>query len=418
MCLKRSRKGRGHACRQRQSGRKTKNSIAFSATTPAHIIAAIIEKKQRHSDVSNYLEDDEDDDPRLQKMYTRVEDISRDGRRIKVDFIKDLGRSEPEMGEGGDSDDQLYWMSEDWEPYMDATDPDEEGDQCSDMAEPKASDHVVVTSVLRKHYLSSVGLDNPLLVWVGRPERPGYCNEYLNEYIRWEGCGNVSMLPCMSALMTKWNGSFFDRISLKLLGLGVDMGHEDGTNCNKKVPHRQQLLQYGWYPSTVDTPETACTEEALVQYSALMSRTKVSPHGYYQALETLTDPLGLDVPPVCLHLQFSSSVANKIPKSHYKVFLCILRQHGYIRLMKDAGHDTTGPGELAVACPACPHPNINLPEGWESADPSQKFLYCLFLAMDANFRLKNRNHGRLPSDIELFNGLAYFVKTGPYMDYV
>lgn len=34
-----------------------------------------------------------------------------------------------------------------------------------------------------------------------------------------------------------------------------------------------------------------------------------------------------------------------------------------------AGASATGQGELAVECPACPHPGRNLPEGWESAGP-------------------------------------------------
>ena len=31
------------------------------------------------------------------------------------------------------------------------------------------------------------------------------------------------------------------------------------------------------------------------------------------------------------------------------------------------GAIATAQGELAVECPACPHPGRNLPEGWESA---------------------------------------------------
>lgn len=42
------------------------------------------------------------------------------------------------------------------------------------------------------------------------------------------------------------------------------------------------------------------------------------------------------------------------------------------------GHDECGvqgtrPGELAVICPACPHPGINLPEGWEDAPVEQRY---------------------------------------------
>ena len=33
------------------------------------------------------------------------------------------------------------------------------------------------------------------------------------------------------------------------------------------------------------------------------------------------------------------------------------------------GAEGTQEGELAVECPACPHPGRNLPEGWEDAPP-------------------------------------------------
>jgi hypothetical protein len=52
----------------------------------------------------------------------------------------------------------------------------------------------------------------------------------------------------------------------------------------------------------------------------------------------------------------------------------------HLKLLKRAGRghdpagiDATKPGQCAVECPACPHPNRNLPEGWESATPEQRY---------------------------------------------
>lgn len=52
----------------------------------------------------------------------------------------------------------------------------------------------------------------------------------------------------------------------------------------------------------------------------------------------------------------------------------MVRMWRHLHLLKRGGraHDPTGaqgtaPGELAVLCPACPHPNINLPPDWRSA---------------------------------------------------
>ena len=46
----------------------------------------------------------------------------------------------------------------------------------------------------------------------------------------------------------------------------------------------------------------------------------------------------------------------------------------HLKMLKRAGRghdpdgvDATQPGQLAVVCPACPHPDRNLPAGWEDA---------------------------------------------------
>ena len=36
------------------------------------------------------------------------------------------------------------------------------------------------------------------------------------------------------------------------------------------------------------------------------------------------------------------------------------------------GIDGTKPGELAVECPACPRPGVNLPKDWADAPENQK----------------------------------------------
>jgi hypothetical protein len=43
-----------------------------------------------------------------------------------------------------------------------------------------------------------------------------------------------------------------------------------------------------------------------------------------------------------------------------------------------AGAAGTSEGELAVECPACPHPDRNLPDGWELAGPLMYVLSLVF----------------------------------------
>ncbi|PPQ82319.1 LOW QUALITY PROTEIN: hypothetical protein CVT25_008447 [Psilocybe cyanescens] len=87
------------------------------------------------------------------------------------------------------------------------------------------------------------------------------------------------------------------------------------------------------------------------------------------------------------------------------------------------GHDVTGvagttPGGLAVKCPSCPHPGINLPADWETVSKEMKFLYTMIICMDANFRLKNQLVSNYSQDPGLGIGLVYMVPREPYETYV
>lgn len=37
------------------------------------------------------------------------------------------------------------------------------------------------------------------------------------------------------------------------------------------------------------------------------------------------------------------------------------------------GVQTTALGDLAMSCPACPQPGVNLPDGWEDTPEEQKY---------------------------------------------
>ena len=66
----------------------------------------------------------------------------------------------------------------------------------------------------------------------------------------------------------------------------------------------------------------------------------------------------------------------------------------HLRMLKRGGRsydatgiDGTSPGELAVLCPACPIPSVNLPPNWESAG---KDLEYMNMRPESNFLLKRR----------------------------
>lgn len=115
-------------------------------------------------------------------------------------------------------------------------------------------------------------------------------------------------------------GSSFDDVTLRDLGLVVQLGHADGGACSRpQLPrsdfcvievngqHRvdlrfcgcdeagaagsraQQLLRRGLYPATDHEPHTIFTYCLLEHYHLQSLQGKVSMYNYYQTLERLTD---------------------------------------------------------------------------------------------------------------------------------
>jgi hypothetical protein len=97
------------------------------------------------------------------------------------------------------------------------------------------------------------------------------------------------------------------------------------------------------------------------------------------------------------------------------------------------GIAATKPGECAVLCPACPQPGLNLKFGWELKPNERRyvkiylslllliflrFLYRLFLALDANFRLKRRNVSSEEADPSFSDSWSYFVSESKYKAYL
>ncbi|KAK7022727.1 hypothetical protein VNI00_017003 [Paramarasmius palmivorus] len=232
----------------------------------------------------------------------------------------------------------------------------------------------------------------------------------------------------------EWNGDFFEKTSLRAMGLIIQLNHmgmecvkarkchskmrvlhTNGIHevdirfchCHKRIDQFRQLLRRGLYPSTVNEGHiTTCATFAYLETLRVMSSTtKGSTHDFYRALEKLTDNTGL-----------------VLPKSRYRPLLRMIRQWRHIKLViwSGAAHDEAGIGDkegrLVVQCPSCPHPGINLPVNWQ--DASRRFLYRLILCLDGNFRLKAQMVSSHSRDPPLNQGMGYFVKRVPYENWV
>ncbi|KAF7313212.1 CxC2 domain-containing protein [Mycena kentingensis (nom. inval.)] len=234
----------------------------------------------------------------------------------------------------------------------------------------------------------------------------------------------------------KWRGAYFARYSLRECGLRVQFGHVDGAACPNPRRGRDdfvvmadngihevavdfcgcyqtpdldfmQVLRAGWFPATSAAPRTCATLECLERFQTLSLHGKTSAYDFYASLETMTNGAGIK------------------PPDRYKVFLRVVRQYRHLMLLKRGGraHDRsgvwgTGQGELALRCPACPRPGVNLPEGWEQATAGEQFLYTIFLALDACFRLKRRIISSWQRDPGSGPGWAYMCEPFTYERFI
>ncbi|KAG6809103.1 hypothetical protein H0H92_001589 [Tricholoma furcatifolium] len=230
--------------------------------------------------------------------------------------------------------------------------------------------------------------------------------------------------------LQRWNGKFFESSSLYDLGLRVQLGHDGGPcvlpekgpsefiildlngahrvsidycGCSPSLLHkRTQILRAQWFPATQDRPRTAFTFSCLKFFHELTLQGKTTVYDFFKTLMRRTDNCQLGEM-LCRYQEFHRS----------------FRIWRHLQMLKRGGraHDVHGAsgtslGELAVDCPACPHPGRNLPENWEEAPPIIRWLYTLFLAIDANFKLRLKNRGL--SDTELAPGWAYYVEDSAY----
>ncbi|KAF8991711.1 hypothetical protein BDQ17DRAFT_1392943 [Cyathus striatus] len=219
-----------------------------------------------------------------------------------------------------------------------------------------------------------------------------------------------------------WTGTNFDRILLQVLGLQVQLGnhHEScpspepaSTNfvvfdisgihpvsvnfcgCMTANAKHIQLMRAKWFPTTITRPQTAFTFDCLDYSHKLSLQSKITAYDFYH-----------------LGPHFN----------RYNEFQYVFRIWHNLHVLKrrgqghdPAGPDATSPGELTVECPACPHPQCNLPADWQLRG-AYMFLYILYIAVDANFKLKMKNCGI--NDVELSPGWGTYVNEKDYQSHL
>ncbi|PPQ77173.1 hypothetical protein CVT26_008093 [Gymnopilus dilepis] len=404
------------------------------------------------------VEDDEADD----FVHAREGSLQRKGNHLRMSVM-------PRVAERTSDTDP--WLSATFWPTPDSTEfaLDQDCDMYDQAVEADIMEEVVPAKPKKRKKASKVSA-RPHVVW-----KEKYRQIFLDEMLRWSGRGDfqyadkcpdclarsssnpglpeyrcseclVSDLTCGSCCVRrhrqhpfhrieKWNGQKFTSVSLKSLGLKIQLNHSGSfcenpipaqsnmlilhTNgihevalsycgCTRAIPHNIQLLRRQLYPASHIRIRTCATFQLLNSLHKFALTTKASTYDFYRALEKLTNNTGMDV-----------------PKSRYKPLCRMILQWRHLKMLKwgGRGNDTTGvegtkTGELALRCPSCPHPGINLPENWQNVSEEYKYLFLMIICMDANFRLKNQVVSNYSQDPGLGIGWAYLLPRHEYESYV
>jgi hypothetical protein len=137
------------------------------------------------------------------------------------------------------------------------------------------------------------------------------------------------------------------------------------------------MLRAGFFPTSFITIKTVVTFRALEDQRLDNLECKSALLKYWNKLKRKTSShLWLSIP---VRNSANSDLdigINVLPEQNrYREFLRVSRMWRNIQniIQFGFGHDSgasMGKGSLAMFCPTCPQPGINLPDGWEN-DPEQ-----------------------------------------------
>ncbi|KAJ7437065.1 hypothetical protein B0H11DRAFT_2255628 [Mycena galericulata] len=385
--------------------------------------------------------------------------ISDDGKR-RLESLHNVAHKKRriKLVPQGLDDSLAKWIPVSDEDYTDRPEADDISDQPADpstslkrksysSSDDPMSEFAEVRQLFSDEILRRAGLGNWTLKQAcALCDKPvGNSSETFTPCYRCAQCGEF--LQCRECCLDRhattplhslqeWTGRYWKDASLRTLGLVYQLGH-GGLKCRYPEPTVRtlvvidnsgihtiryrfcsctlsdqannlcQLIRNAWYPATKTDPDTCATFDVLESFRLLNVGGNVNTHDFISALERKTEPL-------------ESSGMRRVP-DRYKAFMRMSRQYAFLQRTRRAGrgHDPAGlvatkAGECMVICWACPYNGRNIPKNWRDLDPKYSYLFKLIVAIDANFKLKNRIRTNEHSDPSLGPGWGAFVEPKAY----
>ncbi|KAG2113783.1 uncharacterized protein F5147DRAFT_650200 [Suillus discolor] len=177
-------------------------------------------------------------------------------------------------------------------------------------------------------------------------------------------------------------------------------------HCPGALNPDMQLFQAGLFPASFTRPKTAFTFSILDDFLLDNLKCGTSAMNYYSKIRRLT-----------------SSIFPLMDR--YRELMRTARQWRQCKLYKWHGfahkNDEPKAGDLALFCPACPQPGINLDLSTGTAiqpNDTPSWLFTRTLVMDGNFKAEHLHPVNPSDEVSLMDGLAFMVGDERYKSHL
>ncbi|KAG2119461.1 uncharacterized protein F5147DRAFT_647419 [Suillus discolor] len=186
--------------------------------------------------------------------------------------------------------------------------------------------------------------------------------------------------------------------------------------CPEAAATDIQLFHMGLFPASFIEPKTAFTFDVLNDFLLDNLECGTLAMNYYSKLRRMT-----------------TSIFPHLVLDHYRELMRVARQWRKLKLLKwnGFGHEEKEirPGNLALFCPACPQPGINVTitargtaedidanNGSDQETPS--WLYTRSLVMDRNFKAEHLHATNPADEVSLMDSRGFMVGNAMYKEHL
>ncbi|KAJ7030565.1 hypothetical protein C8F04DRAFT_1263687 [Mycena alexandri] len=186
------------------------------------------------------------------------------------------------------------------------------------------------------------------------------------------------------------------RLMVVLDTTGIHQIHYRQCGCDRsdQMNPRQELLRNAWFPASAIDPDTCATLRVLEAFRLYNVIGNLNCHDFVTAQERKTSALG-------------STGVVKMP-DRYREMLRMARQHSFLTIAK----------RNALAHAPGVWRQLSRGRWWRDVEAKYRYLYRTILALDANFKLKNRIRTHEREDPPLAPGWGAWVDPMRYKEHL